>query len=499
MKTPSLHLQVVDSFRSRRVLVIGDLLLDVYLTGTSTRLCPEAPVPVVDVKQRRVMPGGAANTACNLRALGANVNFCSVIGDDPEGDEALRLLKEHGIETHTVIRSGKRRTITKSRVVAGSQVITRIDEGSDFLIDEDTTEGLLSHIESVYDACDAILISDYDKGVVTLPLVQGLLALQKRKKTFLGVDSKRLAVFKDLQPSYAKPNYDEVVKLLDLTPGADRISQVKDVSPALFQKTGVALITVTLDADGSVILESGKPQAHIPARAIAKPYVAGAGDTYFSAFTLSYLYSRDAALSGSVASAAAAIAVQKDHTSHCSQDELIRHFDINTKCIEDLQSLRQICDAYHSRGQKVVFTNGCFDILHSGHVSYLHRAKQLGDVLIVGLNTDDSIRRIKGKERPINSLSDRMQVLAGLSSVDHIIPFGHDSDDTPIPLIRAARPDIFVKGGDYTRERLPEGETVESCGGEIVLIDHIPDHSTTRIINRISQGRNIHKPVSGLR
>jgi D-beta-D-heptose 7-phosphate kinase / D-beta-D-heptose 1-phosphate adenosyltransferase len=151
-----------------------------------------------------------------------------------------------------------------------------------------------------------------------------------------------------------------------------------------------------------------------------------------------------------------------------------------------MDNLKDLCDGYHHSGKKIVFTNGCFDILHSGHVAYLHKARTLGDVLIVGLNTDESIKRIKGENRPINGLADRLNVLAGLSSVDHIIPFGSEADDTPIPVIGVARPHVFAKGGDYTKEKLPEAETVEACGGEIVFIDHVPDHSTTRIINKIS-------------
>jgi D-beta-D-heptose 7-phosphate kinase / D-beta-D-heptose 1-phosphate adenosyltransferase len=498
MKTSSFTLDVIDSFRLRRVLVIGDLLLDVYLNGTSTRLCPEAPVPVVDVHEKKVLLGGAANTVCNLRSLGASVMFCSVIGNDADGDDAIRLLTEHGIDTHTIVRAENRRTITKSRVVAGSQVITRIDQGSEDVIDQKTTERLLGHIESTYNTFDAILISDYDKGIISPPLIDHLIRLQKQENKFIAIDSKRLSLFKDLQASYAKPNYEEALELLDLSRKSDRIAQITDVAAPLFQKTGAPLMTVTLDADGSVIVENGTARAHIPAHSIAKPYVAGAGDTYFSAFTLAYLYSRSAELSGAMATAAAAIAVQKDHTAACSQAELKSHFNIDTKHIDDLESLAHVCDSYHRAGKKVVFTNGCFDILHSGHVTYLHHAKQLGDVLIVGLNTDDSIKRIKGKERPINSLNDRMQVLAGLSSVDHIIPFGDEIDDTPIPLIRVARPHIFAKGGDYIKQQLPEAETVESCGGEIVFIDHVPDHSTTRIINRITATQNANKALSGL-
>jgi D-beta-D-heptose 7-phosphate kinase/D-beta-D-heptose 1-phosphate adenosyltransferase len=183
----------------------------------------------------------------------------------------------------------------------------------------------------------------------------------------------------------------------------------------------------------------------------------------------------------------ASIAIAKEGTATCSQAELRSHYQLQSKYIATLPELGEICSAYRNSRKRIVLTNGCFDILHSGHVTYLRKAKELGDVLIVGLNTDESIRRIKGKSRPVNSLADRLQVLAGLSSVDHIAPFGDESDDTPMGLINIVRPDIFAKGGDYLNKELPEASTVEACGGKIVFIDHVPDHSTTRIINRISR------------
>jgi D-beta-D-heptose 7-phosphate kinase/D-beta-D-heptose 1-phosphate adenosyltransferase len=232
---------------------------------------------------------------------------------------------------------------------------------------------------------------------------------------------------------------------------------------------------------------------------VTTPHVAGAGDSYLSGFILAYLNSRKSNISAQVATATASIAIRKEGTSTCSQAELKSYFNIHSKFISDFGDLGEISNAYRNSGKRIVFTNGCFDILHSGHVTYLHRAKDLGDVLIVGLNTDESIKRIKGENRPINSLIDRLQVLAGLSSVDHIVPFGSRNDDTPVPLIRIVRPHVFAKGGDYTKEKLPEAETVEAYGGEIVFLDHIPDHSTTRIINRITQVSTVDEAFSNYR
>lgn len=495
MKTSS-SVQIINRFPGKRILVIGDLLLDIYVKGQSTRLCPEAPVPVVDVQERNVLPGGAANTVCNLRALGAAVIFCSVVGNDTEGAEALQLMESLSVDTQNILRSETRRTITKTRIVSGGQVITRIDHGSESPVDEDITAQLVQKLDLVFPSCDAVIISDYDKGVVTGRLVDALIALQVQHKKFIAVDSKRLGFFARLSPSFAKPNYDEVLKLLSLPPVQERQEQIRSSAAALFARINAPLISVTLDKDGSMMVENGNVTGVFSAPLVQRPFVAGAGDSFISAFVLSYITTDRHEVSAEIATAAASIAIRKEGTATCSMEELRSYFQIHSKWIKAPKDLEEICESYRRDGKRIVFTNGCFDILHSGHVTYLHQAKQCGDVLIVGLNTDESIRRIKGERRPINTLIDRLQVLAGLSSVDHIIPFGSRADDTPGPLIAAARPDVFVKGGDYTKETLPEARIVEQYGGKIVLIEPVPNHSTTRIINRINGSSPVGKSYS---
>jgi D-beta-D-heptose 7-phosphate kinase/D-beta-D-heptose 1-phosphate adenosyltransferase len=488
MESTSKYVSLINQFGAKQILVIGDLILDIYLKGMSTRLCPEAPVPVVDVVERTVLLGGAANTVCNLKAVGASVAFATVIGCDTEGDEAIRLLKDLGVAQDSIVRNADRKTITKSRVVAATQVITRIDQGSEEAVDEETSHVLIKAIEEAYKSCDAVIVSDYAKGVITPALIDALITLRKRRPVFIAVDSKRLEFFSPLHPAFAKPNYDEVIKLLGLRAQArERTAQLSSYASVLSGQVNAPLIAVTLDGEGSLIIEDGKLVGVYAAPQVTKPHVSGAGDTYLSAFVLAYISSGNSGVSAEMATAAAAIAVRKEDTSTCSNAELKSYFNIHSKYIPDLGDLKDICDAYRKAGKRIVFTNGCFDILHSGHVTYLHCAKELGDVLIVGLNTDESIQRLKGKSRPINNLADRLQVLAGLSSVDHIVAFGDAFDDTPVPLIQVVQPHVFAKGGDYTKEKLPEADTVEAYGGEIVFLAHIPDHSTTRIINRISQ------------
>jgi D-beta-D-heptose 7-phosphate kinase/D-beta-D-heptose 1-phosphate adenosyltransferase len=479
-------LSIIQAFKTKRVLVVGDFILDVYVKGISTRLCPEAPVPVVDVTERTELLGGAANTACNIATLGADVYFASVIGNDEDSDKAIDLLQQAGIDTGKIVRSGNRKTIVKTRVMAGAHVLTRFDTGDESPIDDACSEALVLAVEEDIAQYDAIIISDYAKGVITQRLIDALAAAKKYNTIFIAVDSKRLAVFRDLKPSLVKPNYDEAVKLLGLAPqGNGRSEQLETQGEAIYTHTQADITALTLDAEGSLLFDKDNFVYKTAAPVVTNPNVSGAGDTYISAFTLACITGASLATASAVATAAAAIAVQKEGTASCSCKELQNHFDIHSKYIYSQETLAMICDLYRTSGRRIVFTNGCFDILHSGHVSYLEKARELGDVLIVGINTDESIKRLKGEMRPINTLADRMKVLAGLRSVDYVIAFGSEENDTPEPVLEVAKPHIFAKGGDYTEADLPEAGTVRKNGGEIVFIPLVPDHSTSIIIQRI--------------
>lgn len=478
---------IIGKFTNKNILVIGDFILDVYLKGVSTRLSPEAPVPVVDVNERQQIPGGAGNVVSNLRALGASVTLCTVIGDDHEGSESASLLENLGVKTTSIVRAQDRRTISKTRVMAGNHVITRVDQGDTAPLEEHHEDVLIQFITQSYEAAEAVLISDYDKGVITPKILSAIIRLQARWPKFLAVDSKRLEFFHKLHPFLVKPNYDECIRLLELPHVfASRAEQIAMYATHLYEKVNAEIIAVTLDNEGSLIIETGQMVHRCVAPAIVNPQVSGAGDTYLSAFMLAYITSIDSKASAEIANAAAAIAVKKPHTSSCANIELRNYFNVQKKFITSLNELAALCNEYRAQGRKIVFTNGCFDILHSGHVTYLHCAKELGDILIVGLNSDESIKRLKGETRPINPLPDRLKVLSGLTSVDHIITFGDANDDTPIPVIKVVKPNIFVKGGDYTKDKLPEASTVEELGGKITFLPHIPDHSTTSIINKIT-------------
>jgi D-beta-D-heptose 7-phosphate kinase / D-beta-D-heptose 1-phosphate adenosyltransferase len=494
-----LFCDIIGSFPRMRVLVIGDLILDVYLKGTTTRLSPEAPVPVVDVTETDKYPGGASNTVCNLRALGAQVTYCTVIGEDAHGDEVIQMLDRIQVPNDYVIRDKTRKTMCKTRVVSGHHVITRIDEGTRDSLTDQTAGKLVHAISKAYSECDAVIVSDYDKGVITDRVIETLGNLKRADPKFIAVDSKRLAAFRSLGASLMKPNYDEIAafgKFSFLT-GRARIEQISDQAKNIIRQLNAGCVVVTLDADGSVVLGNDGAISHHAAPVVHAPSVSGAGDTYLSAFTLASLATSDSRLSAEIATAAAFIAVSKDSTSACSSLELTTYFNRQNKYVADISELACLVASYRKLGKRIVFTNGCFDIIHSGHVNYLQCAKELGDVLIVGLNTDESIRRLKGESRPVNSLDDRLQVMCGLASVDHIIDFGSEDDDTPVPLIRVIQPDVFVKGGDYREESLPEAESVRENGGAVVILPHVPDHSTTRIIAKIRHAKMLTSVADG--
>jgi D-beta-D-heptose 7-phosphate kinase/D-beta-D-heptose 1-phosphate adenosyltransferase len=311
--------------------------------------------------------------------------------------------------------------------------------------------------------------------------------LQAEHPRVLLIDSKSLRAYRNVGATVVKPNFAQLEGLLgseQLANASNRVDAVLAQRRRIFTATGAEFAAVTLDSEGAVIMERGGPSYRTYAKYNRRAQCSGAGDTFAAAMTLALAASGDAPAAAEIASAAAAIVVGKEGTSTCNREELGQYLFAGHRSDLALPELLARVAEHRARGARIVLTNGCFDILHRGHVMYLNQAKALGDVLIVGVNSDESIRRLKGPDRPINSADDRVSVLAGLSCIDHIIVF---RQDTPIQLIEAVRPDTFVKGGDYTRETLPEASVVESLGGEVRILPLVQDRSTTCIINRICQ------------
>ncbi|QEC52862.1 D-beta-D-heptose 7-phosphate kinase/D-beta-D-heptose 1-phosphate adenosyltransferase [Anseongella ginsenosidimutans] len=475
--------KIIEKFRPFRVLVAGDAILDMYIKGSSSRLCREAPAPVINVQDQEYNCGGAANTAINLAGLGAETWFLTVTGNDEHGKMLEKSLQSTGVHTNLIIRTEERTTVAKKRIMAGESILLRTDEGDTGPVSPGIQAALNEKLSQVLSSMDAVILSDYGGGVITGLLIEAIRRL-RRPGTPLIVDSKDLRRFKALRPTMVKPNYEETVGLLNLSAVQDdsRIAQVRSRGKKLLDLTHAECVAATMDACGAFLFEKGRPPYRVPCIPRNNNKAIGAGDTFIGAYTMAYCSGADPRIAMEIASAAAAIVLRKGDTGSCSEIELTSYFRENPKYLLNLADLEKKTGELKKANKRIVFTNGCFDILHRGHVSLLNRAKELGDVLVVGLNSDTSIKRLKGNERPINSLEDRIAVLAGLSSVDYLVSF---EEDSPLEILEILKADVFVKGKTYTVDRLPEASVVHALGGEVKILPLALRFSTTGLIEKI--------------
>jgi len=470
------------------VLVIGDAILDRFLQGGATRLCREAPVPIVDIERVQDVPGGAANTAANVASLGGETFFLSVIGADEGGDRLQQALTQPGVRLDDLQVHPSRRTLTKQRVMAADQLVVRFDQGSTGAIAPDLENQLIERLQQRFPTCDAVIISDYGYGILTPRVIAALAQLQAEQPRVMVADAKRLQDYTAVGVTAVKPNYGEAIALLQLPPmtGAARVAQITQAGQKILALTGAQLAAVTLDVDGALIFLGDRPPTRTLARPAPSSHATGAGDTYVATLALALAAGADPHAATSLAATATAVTTREVGTTCCQPLVLRRSLLATHKRISDQAELLSVVEQHRRLGQKIVFTNGCFDLLHSGHVTGLEQASALGDVLIIGVNTDESIRQLKGEARPVTPLADRLRVLAALGCVDYVVPFG---DLSPRELIRLIRPDVYTKGGDYTRQTLPETPLVEELGGEVVILPYVEHQSTTGLIQCIRAGR----------
>ncbi len=476
---------LVTSFASLRVVVVGDAILDAYLHGAAPRIAREAPVPVVRVEGREDAPGGAANAAANAAALGARVSLLAVVGTDPAGDELLARLEAVGVDVTAVVRDPAWATPAKHRLSAAGQILVRWDDGSEGAPCATALAELARRVAGRGAGADVVIASAYDGGVLAPPVRAALAALDG---PLVLADARDPRELRDVSPTVATPNWAEAMSLL--APGgpasdAGRAQTVIAHRAELHTGTGARVVAVTLDADGAVVLEPGRPPHRTYAHPAEETCCAGAGDTWAAAFALALGAGATTTTAGEVAAAAAAVAVGKPGTALCSAEELRGALLPPGKVVPDPERLAALAEHHRREGRSVAFTNGCFDILHRGHVAFLAEAKALADVLVVGVNSDASVARLKGPDRPLNGLADRLEVLAGLSCVDHLVPF---DSDRPEELLRTLRPSLYVKGGDYTPQTLPEAPLVGELGGEVRILGYLADRSTTRLVERVRSG-----------
>lgn len=474
---------MIESLRDTKpnILVVGDLMIDHYLWGDCDRISPEAPVQVVNVAKETAVLGGAGNVVNNLHALGASVSVASVIGQDDIGKELLMMLKSIGVKTEGLVTQEGRKTSKKSRIIASNQQILRYDKESKEDIAEESVDKIVTAIKKDLFLYDMIILSDYGKGVLTPRLCQEIISVAATQKKKVLVDPKGKDYSKYKGAHFLTPNKKEACE-------ATGIDIVDDESLLragewLRQECELELSMITLSEDGIAIFD--KRMHKVPTVAKEVFDVTGAGDTVISSLAYAISSGKDIISAAQFANAAAAVVVGKIGSATATMDEIEAyesaiHQSSSDMHIKSRDEIVKVVEVSRAKNQRIVFTNGCFDILHLGHVKYLEVAKSFGDILIVGLNADSSVRELKGPERPINPEYDRAYLLAALEVVDYVVIF---SEETPHDLIKMIRPDVLVKGGDY------EGKEVVGTefAGELKLVDFVDGKSTTRTIERIKK------------
>ncbi len=462
-----------------KILVVGDLMIDHYLWGKCERISPEAPVQVVVIEKETSVLGGAGNVIHNLRALGASVGVLSVIGNDDNAQELKTLLHEIDINTNTLVVQENRNTSKKSRIIASHQQVVRYDKESTEDISNEVQAQILEHFVQEIASYDIVLLSDYGKGVLTDALTRKLIATAQKAGKKVLVDPKGTNYAKYAGAYLLTPNKKEAIEASGI-----EIQDEETLLEAIVQlknTCGLAVSLITLSEDGIAIYDENLRTHPTVAREVYD--VTGAGDTVIASlgFALACGYDIDKAVQFS--NLAAGVVVGKLGSATATLNEIIEYESSLNKSTSDshiktLEEIALLSEELKKRGKKIVFTNGCFDILHVGHVKYLEEAKSYGDVLILGLNSDASVRRLKGPTRPVNMEDDRAYILASLEAVDYVVKF---YDDTPYELIKAVQPHILVKGGDYAGKEVVGQDIAE----ELRLVNFVEGKSTTKTIERI--------------
>jgi D-beta-D-heptose 7-phosphate kinase/D-beta-D-heptose 1-phosphate adenosyltransferase len=470
-------------------LVIGDVMLDRYLIGSVGRISPEAPVPIVLLNEKNERAGGAANVAANLALLGIKTHIIGCVGNDTEAKTLVDLLEKMGIDSSGMCTSKTRPTIAKTRVLGGHQQMMRLDQESSAAFTDEETDALQASIhKALRNVPKIVILSDYAKGLLSEQVCQQIITACKAQNIPVLVDPKGRDYSKYRGATALTPNKKETAEACDTT-----INDADLISKAAKLKSGLNLqfLAVTRGEEGITLIDSDKIQNnthHLPAIAKQVFDVSGAGDTVIATLAAGLMNNLNPLEALQLANIAAAVVVGKVGTVPISQHDLIealtdQQSNEQAHKICDLAQLKTKVETWKKAGQKIVFTNGCFDLLHAGHVTYLEAAKKRGDKLILGLNTDRSVSAIKGPTRPVVHENDRARVLAALESVDAVILF---DEDTPLNLINSIKPNIIAKGSDYAADQVVGGKEVLSWGGEIALIDLVEGRSTSNIINKMN-------------
>jgi D-beta-D-heptose 7-phosphate kinase/D-beta-D-heptose 1-phosphate adenosyltransferase len=474
----------IPSFRDAHVLVIGDVMLDRYWYGTSARVSQEAPVPVVDIDSDEDRPGGAANVALNLAALGVDVTLIGVVGDD----DAARILRQKLAAANIrseLIAVADWPTIVKVRVVSRRQQMLRMDFEKPLSADIQTA--LTRAFRARVADADVVVLEDYDKGTLAQPGAFIDIAHEHGKRVVVDPKFKPFDAYRGAD--VIKPNNAEFEHASGGASGGDYRALVA-AAVELANRFDFGALVVTRGEEGMSVIERGGAHHHVPARAVDVFDETGAGDTVAATLAAGLAAGCSVHESAMLANLAAGIVVTKSGTATVSVPELRRELATEGHTDRGVLSRDELIEAVEDArrdGGRIVFTNGCFDILHAGHVAYLEEARALGDRLVVAVNDDASVARLKGDGRPVNGIAQRMRVLAALASVDWTVAFG---EDTPETLLEAVRPDVLVKGGDYTIDEVVGADIVRGYGGEVRVLEHVPNMSTSAILGSLKRARD---------
>ncbi|WP_374440230.1 D-glycero-beta-D-manno-heptose-7-phosphate kinase [Stella sp.] len=476
----------VEALSRVRVLCVGDVMLDRYIYGSVERISPEAPIPVLRIQRESDMLGGAGNVLRNLLALGTEVCFLSVVGDDPAGREIQAIIAgEERVEPH-VLTERARTTPIKTRYVAGQQQLLRADRETVAPIAEALREDLIHLARSAAGEQSVVILSDYDKGVLRQGVAAGVIAAARAAGRTVVVDPKGTDYSRYRGANVLTPNRRELAEATDMPVGT--AEEIVLAARRLIGRLDLDAVLVTRSQDGMTLVERGGAVHHLPAEAREVFDVSGAGDTVLAVFAAAVgagFTLRDAARLGNVA---AGLVVGKIGTAVAHSVELarvLRAGDVERGGIKALPFAAALdrVRGWRQEGLTIGFTNGCFDLLHPGHVAMLKAARATCDRLVVGLNSDASVARLKGPNRPVQGENARATVLASLADVDLVVIFG---EDTPQTLIEAIRPDVLVKGSDYTLDQVVGADFVQSTGGRVVLVDLVPGFSTTATVAKLA-------------
>lgn len=477
---------LVGALTGARVLSVGDVMLDHFHYGTVDRISPEAPIPVLKVEKEDTMLGGAGNVVRNLVALGAKTRFVTVIGNDRAGKEVARQIKAHGVPDRPIVDKG-RRTSTKTRFIAGVQQMLRADRETTQPLAPGIEEKLVKAAAAAMRGCGVVVLSDYGKGVLTGKAAAEIIKHARKAGKPVVVDPKGTDFARYRGADLITPNRRELADATGMT-----LETGKDVTRAakkLIKKFKFGAVLVTLSGDGMAVVPGTGPAIHLPAEAQEVFDVSGAGDTVAATVAAALGAGIGLADAAALANVAAGIVVGKVGTAVAYAEDVIarlHHQDLTSAEAKVLSAkqAKDWIDSWRRAGHKIGFTNGCFDLLHPGHVSLLKQARRACGKLVVGLNSDGSVGKLKGDGRPVQSEAARAAVLASLETVDAVVIF---PDKTPLALIKAFKPDVLVKGADYDLTGVVGAEVVKKYGGKVLLAKIDPGHSTSATIARMAK------------